>query len=109
MRLLTTVMIFLVSSSTSQAVDLLGIEKALEFINTQKSVISSAQPAATSTTIPTKTEPEQSTQPFDYSVNLKSDVFGTQLFTGNFSQQGSMQFNPDYMCISWEVLALTAF
>lgn len=97
MRLLTTVMIFLVSSSNSQAVDLLGIEKALEFINTQKSVISSAQPAATSTTIPTKTEPEQSTQPFDYSVNLKSDVFGTQLFTGNFSQQGSMQFNPDYM------------
>jgi protein involved in polysaccharide export with SLBB domain len=33
----------------------------------------------------------------DYSANLKSDVFGAQLFTGSFAQQGATQFNPDYM------------
>lgn len=44
--------------------------------------------------------PEIASQPvhkFDYSANLKSDVFGTQLFTGKFAQQGTTQFNPDYM------------
>jgi protein involved in polysaccharide export with SLBB domain len=34
---------------------------------------------------------------FDYSVNLKSNVFGSQLFTGSFAKQGVTQFNPDYM------------
>lgn len=32
----------------------------------------------------------------DYSANLKSDVFGANLFTGAFARQGSTQFNPDY-------------
>jgi len=36
-------------------------------------------------------------QQFDYSVNTNSDVFGAQLFTGNFARQGALQFNPDYM------------
>jgi len=34
---------------------------------------------------------------YDYSANLESDVFGARLFTGNFIQQGAIQFNPDYM------------
>lgn len=34
---------------------------------------------------------------FDYSVNMKSDVFGATLFSGSFVQQGAMQFNPDYL------------
>lgn len=34
---------------------------------------------------------------YDYSANLESDVFGARLFTGNFVQQGAIQFNPDYM------------
>jgi protein involved in polysaccharide export with SLBB domain len=38
----------------------------------------------------------QGPQPFDYSVNIKSDVFGAQLFAGNFANQRSTQFNPDY-------------
>jgi protein involved in polysaccharide export with SLBB domain len=33
---------------------------------------------------------------FDYSVNVKSDVFGAQLFTGSFARQGPSQFSPDY-------------
>lgn len=36
-------------------------------------------------------------QPNDYSANLKSDVFGSQLFTGSFAQQGATRFNPDYV------------
>jgi protein involved in polysaccharide export with SLBB domain len=32
----------------------------------------------------------------DYSANLKSDVFGANLFTGAFARQGATQFNPDY-------------
>lgn len=34
---------------------------------------------------------------FDYSVNLNSDVFGAQLFSGAFARQGATQFNPDYL------------
>ena len=32
----------------------------------------------------------------DYSANLSSNVFGAQLFTGNFAREGATQFNPDY-------------
>ena len=38
----------------------------------------------------------QSPQLFDYSANMKSDVFGANLFTGAFARQGATQFNPDY-------------
>lgn len=33
---------------------------------------------------------------FDYSVNLRSEAFGANLFTGAFARQGATQFNPDY-------------
>ena len=36
-------------------------------------------------------------QSFDYSANMKSDVFGANLFTGAFAHQGATQFNPDYV------------
>lgn len=52
------------------------------------------QPAA-----PAAPVPEIRTPPpplFDYSVNLRSDVFGANLFTGSFARQGATQFNPDY-------------
>ena len=38
----------------------------------------------------------QTPQFYDYSANLKSDVFGANLFTGAFARQGVTQFNPDY-------------
>ncbi len=56
-----------------------------------------------STTIPTtpaQPVPAINTQPpqfFDYSVNLKSDVFGANLFTGAFAREGATHFNPDYV------------
>lgn len=39
-------------------------------------------------------------QLFDYSVNLNSDVFGANLFTGAFAREGATQFNPDYAIAS---------
>ncbi|MFZ2725018.1 MAG: polysaccharide biosynthesis/export family protein [Methylococcaceae bacterium] len=50
-------------------------------------------PSASSTTPNIQTG---SPQLFDYSTNLKSDVFGGNLFTGAFTREGSTQFNPDY-------------
>jgi protein involved in polysaccharide export with SLBB domain len=49
-----------------------------------------------------QTQPSTDIQPsrpvgFDYSVNLNSDVFGAQLFSGAFARQGATQFNPDYL------------
>ncbi len=44
--------------------------------------------------------PDIRTQPpqlFDYSANLRSDVFGANLFTGAFAREGATQFNPDYL------------
>lgn len=34
---------------------------------------------------------------FDYGINLRSDVFGAQLFSGAFAREGATQFNPDYL------------
>ena len=42
----------------------------------------------------------QPPQSFDYSANLKSDVFGANLFTGSFAREGATQFNPDYVIAS---------
>ncbi|NIF82449.1 polysialic acid transporter [Comamonas sp. Tr-654] len=39
----------------------------------------------------------QAPQTADYTANLKSDVFGANLFTGNFARAGATQFNPDYL------------
>jgi len=33
----------------------------------------------------------------DIDANIRSDVFGSQLFTGAFARQGPTQFNPDYL------------
>lgn len=47
-------------------------------------------PASTPAAVPAP--PQQ----IDYNANLKSEVFGAQLFTGAFARQGATQFNPDY-------------
>lgn len=40
--------------------------------------------------------PAKTAAPYDYQINLKSDVFGAELFTGAFSRQGGSQFNAEY-------------
>ena len=61
-------------------------------------------PTATLTTLPGTAAPQQNTalppQQNDDVANLESDVFGAQLFTGRFAQQGPTQFNPDYLISS---------
>lgn len=39
----------------------------------------------------------QAPQTADYAANLNSDVFGANLFTGNFARMGATQFNPEYL------------
>jgi protein involved in polysaccharide export with SLBB domain len=59
-------------------------------VSTRAAKVPGAAPEPTAEIIP------QAPQLFDYSANLKSDVFGAQLFTGSFARQGATQFNPDY-------------
>jgi len=47
-----------------------------------------AEESKTSKTVP---------QNVDYTANIESEIFGTNLFTGAFSKQGAIQFNPDYL------------
>jgi protein involved in polysaccharide export with SLBB domain len=44
--------------------------------------------------------------PFDYSVNLKSDVFGANLFTGAFTGTLAALFNPDHVIAVGDQLQL---
>ncbi|MDP2832325.1 MAG: polysaccharide biosynthesis/export family protein, partial [Pseudomonadota bacterium] len=56
--------------------------------------------STTAAAAPVQPVPAVNTQPpqfFDYSVNLKSDVFGANLFTGAFAREGATHFNPDYV------------
>jgi protein involved in polysaccharide export with SLBB domain len=46
---------------------------------------------------PGNAPPPSQVQLEEYSANLKSDVFGAQLFTGSFAGQTTPQFNPDYL------------
>lgn len=58
-----------------------------------------AQIEATTSATKGKTPEVQPDAPqlFDYSSNVKSEIFGAQLFTGSFARPGAAQFNPDYM------------
>lgn len=40
--------------------------------------------------------PDRTVQAADYEANMKSDVFGANLFTGAFARLGATQFNPEY-------------
>lgn len=55
----------------------------------------SAAPAPASPT--SMAPPAPGAQPFDYSVNLKSEVFGARMFTGAFAQSAASIFNPDHV------------
>ena len=55
-----------------------------------------AAPVAGATAIAVPQIQPQPPQFFDYSANLRSDVFGASLFTGAFAREGATRFNPDY-------------
>jgi protein involved in polysaccharide export with SLBB domain len=56
-----------------------------------------SMPSVSGVSIPPADIRPQSPQSLDYSANIRSDVFGAQLFTGSFAVPGATQFNPDYM------------
>lgn len=67
-------------------------------LTTGRSLTTQQSPVQSQTvTAPTTVISSQPPRKFDYSANLKSDVFGMSLFTGSFAQQGVVQFNPDYL------------
>lgn len=71
--------------------DPLGLQSAM-------GLTAPAAPGAPAAPAPQTTAPSaQPAQMPDYAANMNSDVFGAQLFTGSFTQQGAMQFNPDYL------------
>ena len=77
--------------------DYLGIAQALGLGNVPAPAASSPAPAQTAPAAPA---PVVATLPppfFDYSVNIQSDVFGANLFSGSFARAGAAQFNPDYV------------
>ena len=60
--------------------------------------MSTTAPVTPALPVPTiDTQPPQS---YDYATNLKSDVFGANLFTGSFAREGATHFNPDYLVAS---------
>ncbi|MGZ8946406.1 MAG: polysaccharide biosynthesis/export family protein, partial [Methylococcaceae bacterium] len=78
-----------------QAIGLPIPEDAAALATTPLPAIAPTAPAAAApTSAPTISA--SSPQLFDYSVNLNSDVFGANLFTGAFARAGATQFNPDY-------------
>lgn len=65
-------------------------------VNGQPMAAAAARPAEVAAP-PTAAARAPMPQAFDYSVNMNSDVFGAQLFTGAFARQGATQFNPNYV------------
>lgn len=101
--MLRLLFIFLVSvyihSALAVTGDPLGIVGQAFNLAPQADAASSSVSQASAVPAAAAPAPEIRTQPpqfFDYSANLSSDVFGTNLFTGSFARQGATQFNPDY-------------
>ena len=66
-------------------------------------LLTQSAPAALPSPVPLPETPEAAavapagmSPSIDYSLNLTSNVFGAQLFTGTFAREGATQFNPDY-------------
>ena len=93
-------MLLLISAAHSAEFDPFGVNQALN-LRTDSGNAAMAKAAASTSVRNTATAPGpelhiQPPQVFDYSANLKSDVFGANLFTGAFARQGATQFNPNY-------------
>lgn len=95
--------VLLVANAASYAADQsLGNDLLKQETRTSNAPRAVAQPSALPGAASAASAPGaeiQSNQPqfFDYKDNVKSDVFGAQLFTGSFARPGATQFNPDYM------------
>lgn len=79
--------------------DMFGIGPALGFDESSKGASKSIKdmPSSKMSEPLSFEKPTESPQIFDYAENLRSEVFGTRLFTGAFARQGASFFNPDYI------------
>lgn len=78
-----------------------GLEmvKELTIRNANAEPASAVSSPASAPTIPSTASPVTHSvgKDFDYSVNLQSEVFGANLFSGAFAREGAARFNPDYI------------
>ncbi|RGE39711.1 polysialic acid transporter [Comamonas testosteroni] len=83
------------TDSSSRSADPFQVNQALGL---QSSADTSSQLSGRTTSVPMLAPVlPQAPQTADYTANLNSDVFGANLFTGNFARAGATQFNPDYL------------
>lgn len=73
-----------------------SIDQALNLRMDQRPAVVPPQAAPAPSPVPAAEIQPQPSQAFNYSANLKSEVFGANLFTGAFARPGAAQFNPDY-------------
>lgn len=72
-----------------------GLGQTPAFPVPQTSMVPSVSVPVASTVTTPQLRPQLPTA-FDYQANLRSEVFGANLFTGSFAREGATQFNPDY-------------
>lgn len=101
-QLCVTLIVSLLGTSQAFATtnDPMGVAQALGLVPSSSltPVIAPTPQTAVAPTPPAPV-PENTVEPpqfFDYSKNLKSNVFGANLFTGAFAHDGAAQFNQDY-------------
>jgi protein involved in polysaccharide export with SLBB domain len=74
----------------------LGVPQALGLGTNGTAPRAATMPVPPAVAVPVPVSVPQLPPTFDYSVNLNSEVFGAQLFTGSFARQGVTPYNPDY-------------
>lgn len=115
--MLSMVLLAQVTHAEITSSELTGAATRLEMLNqiNQRAINLPRQPlgAANKTTapVPAPVTPSEvtgksKTVAFDYSTNLSSEVFGANLFSGAFSQQGAIRFNPEYLIQQGDSLAV---
>lgn len=78
------------------AASVFSIDQTLDFQSDQPQAPAPVNAAPSAPQSVEMQSPAQSPQSRDYAINMNSDVFGANLFTGAFAKQGATQFNPDY-------------
>ncbi len=92
----TGFLVLLAISIDAQAASPFSLDQTLSLQSEPNLSSTTAQNVPVSPTPPAPVILPQSVSAADQQANLKSDVFGAQLFTGNFAKQGATQFSPDY-------------
>lgn len=102
-RFISTLLFTLAAGASVAADDPAGIKQALNLDMSSPDAAAAQQAnaaamaAAAANAMPTPQVGVQPQPTGDYAANMKSDVFGANLFTGSFARGGATRFNPDYL------------